>query len=138
MVALGQYDFAGNDVVVNSIAVGAALPGRYGTTLPTVTQATNRTTGVTLNALSGNIVTNNTSLAAEAAATFTVTNSKIAINDVVIVVMRSGSVGAMTDIQVTAVAAGSFNITVFNNNPAAGAAETGAIIINFVIIKALA
>lgn len=138
MVALGQVDMAGNDVVVNSVGVGAGRAGAYSTSLPTVTQATNRTTGVTINALAGTITTNNTSLAAEAAATFTVTNNKVAIGDAVILVMRSGAVGAMTDVQVTAVAAGSFNVTVFNNNPAAGAAETGAIILNFVVIKAYA
>lgn len=138
MVALGQVDLAGNDVVVNSIAIGAGLAGRYGTTLPTVTQATNRTTGVTINALSGNIVTNNASLAAEAAAAFTVTNSKVAIGDIVLACIRSGSNGGMTDIQVTTVAAGSFAVTVYNNNVAAGTAETGAISINFVVLKALA
>jgi len=138
MVALGQYDLAGNDVVVNSITVGAALPGRYGTTLPTVTQATNRTTGVTINALSGNIITNNASLAAEASATFVVTNNKVAINDVVILSQRSGSNGGGTDVLVSAVTNGTFSITVTNNNVAAGTAETGAITINFVIIKALA
>lgn len=102
-----------------------------------VTQATNRTTGVTLNNLSGQITTNNASLAAEVAAVFTVTNSQVAINDVVVVSQQSGSNGGDTNIYVSAVAAGSFNIAVANNNPAAGTAETGAIIINFAVIKAV-
>lgn len=103
----------------------------------TVTQATNRTTGVTINAICGTITTNNTSLAAEASAAFTVTNSSVAIGDVVVVSQRSGAVGAMTDVYVSAVAAGSFQITVANNNVAAGTAETGAIVINFAVIKAV-
>lgn len=101
----------------------------------TVTQITTRATGVTINALTGTIQTDTTSLAAEASAVFVVTNSKVAINDVVILNMRSGSIALNTDVVVSAVAAGSFSITVINNNVASGTAETGAIIINFAIIK---
>lgn len=100
-----------------------------------VTQATNRATGVTLNTLSGQITTNAASLAAEASAVFTVTNSKVAATDVVLVSIASGTVALNTDVVVSAVAAGSFNLTVINNNAAAGTAETGAIVINFVVIR---
>lgn len=100
-----------------------------------VIQITSRATGVTINALTGTIQTDTTSLAAEASAVFVVTNNKVAINDVVIVNMRSGSVALNTDVVVSAVAAGSFSLTVINNNVAAGTAETGAIIINFAVIK---
>lgn len=103
-----------------------------------VTQITSRATGVTINALCGTITTDTTSLAAEASAVFTVTNNKVEINDVVVCCQQSGKVALNTQIQVTAVAAGSFNITVVNNNVAAGTAETGAIIINFAVIKAVA
>lgn len=102
-----------------------------------VTQATNRTTGVTINALCGAITTNNASLAAEAAAEFTVTNDKVAIGDVPTVAQRSGSNGGNTDVFVSTVADGSFKIKVANNNPAAGTAETGAIIINFAVVRAV-
>ena len=101
----------------------------------TVTQQTNRTTGVTINTLSGAITTNNASLAAEATADFIVTNSKVEINDCVVVSQRSGSNGGGTLVSVSAVAAGSFTIRVHNGNVAAGTAETGAIIINFAVIK---
>lgn len=102
----------------------------------TVTQITNRSTGVTINKLCGTITTDTTSLAAEASAAFVVTNSKVAINDVVVVSIRSGSVALNTDVLVSRVANGSFTITVVNNNAAAGTAETGAIVINFAVIKA--
>lgn len=101
----------------------------------TVIQATSRTTGVTLNKLCGTITTNTTSLAALAAATFTVTNSQVGINDVIIVSKRSGSTNVKTDIRVTTVAAGSFSITIHNID--AATAEVGAIVINFTIIKAV-
>lgn len=105
----------------------------------TVTQLTNRSTGVTINALSGTITTNTTSLAAGASAVFTVTNSEVAIDDVILLTQRSGSSNAAgvaggTDVNVVAVAAGSFNIQVDNNSSTT--AETGAIIINFLIQKA--
>jgi hypothetical protein len=103
-----------------------------------VTQATNRTTGVTVSKLSGQITTNNASLAAETAAAFTVTNTQVAISDVVVVSQQSGSNGGNTNVYVSTTAAGSFAITVVNNNAASGTAETGAIIINFAVIKAVA
>lgn len=103
----------------------------------TVTQATNRTTAVTLNRICGAITTNNASLAAEAAAAFTVNNSLVAIGDVVVVSQRSGSDGGNTAVFVSATAAGSFQLKVANNNASAGTAETGAIIINFAVIKAV-
>lgn len=103
----------------------------------TVTQTTNRSTGVTLSKICGSIQTDTTSLAAEAAAEFTVTNTLVAIGDVVVVSQRSGSNGGNTNVFVSTVAAGSFAITVANNNAAGGAAETGAIIINFAVIKAV-
>lgn len=103
----------------------------------TVTQITNRATGVTINAVCGSITTDTTSLAAEASAVFVVTNSKVEIGDVPVVAIRSGKIALNTSVQVDAVAAGSFSIAVINNNVAAGTAETGAIVINFVIIKAV-
>jgi hypothetical protein len=102
-----------------------------------VTQTTSRSTGVTLNAMCGTITTDTTSLAAEASAVFTVTNSFVEIGDVVLLAQRSGKVALNTQVEVTAVANGSFNITVINNNVAAGTAETGAIVINFIVVKAV-
>lgn len=103
----------------------------------TATQTTNRSAGVQVDKVCGAITTDTTSLAAEASATFTVTNSAVAITDTVVVSIRSGSNGGNTSVSVKSVAAGSFNIMVSNNNAAAGAAETGAIVINFAVLKAV-
>ena len=103
----------------------------------TVTQATNRTTGVTLNAVCGQITTNNASLAAEGSADFAVTNSKVEAGDVVVASIASGSNGGGTLVNVVGVAAGSFTLRVHNGNVAAGTAETGAIVINFAVIKSV-
>lgn len=107
----------------------------------TVTQITNRSTGVTVNKVCGTIQTDTTSLAAGASAEFTVTNSAVAIGDVVVVSQQSGSsnvagVAGTTHVHVVTVAAGSFIISVDNNSSTT--AETGAIIINFAVIKAVA
>ena len=102
----------------------------------TVTQLTNRSTAVVINALCGTITTINTSLAAEAAASFTVNNSCVDTDDGVVIWQRGGAVGVLTDVVVIAQAQGSFTISVMNGNPAAGVAETGAIRIGFAVIKA--
>lgn len=106
----------------------------------TVTQITSRSTGVTMvpnPCLSGTIQTDTSSLAAEASADFVVTNSGVAIGDVVVVSIQSGAVGVGTTVSVSTVTAGSFTIRVHNGNAALGVAETGAIIINFAVIKAV-
>lgn len=103
-----------------------------------ITQITNRTTGVTLSKLSGTITTANNSLAAETAATFTVTNTTVAATDTVVVSISGGSNGGNTTVTVTTIAGGSFNITVANQNASGGAAETGAIVINYAVFKAVA
>ena len=51
------------------------------TTGGTVTQATNKSTAVTLNAESGQITMNNAALAAAAEVSFTVNNDKVAATD---------------------------------------------------------
>ena len=105
----------------------------------TVTQASSRSTGVTINALSGTITTDTTSLAAGASAEFTVTNSSVAADDVILLTQRSGSslvagVAGVAIVQVVTVAAGSFIISVQNGSSTT--ADTGAIIINFLVMKA--
>ena len=100
-----------------------------------VTQLTNRTTGVTINKNAGKITTNNASLAAEAAAAFVVTNDKVSLGDIILISQQSGAVGVLTTVEVVAVANGSFTLSVMNGNVAAGTAETGAIIINFIVFN---
>jgi hypothetical protein len=100
-----------------------------------VTQLTNRSTGVTVNAVCGKITTDATSLAAGAEATFVVTNSAVEVGDVVNICARSGQTAGTSIPFVTAVAAGSFSITLSNFH--ASTADTGAMIINFAVCKAV-
>lgn len=100
-----------------------------------VTQITNRATGVIADGLTGVITTDATSLAAEASAVFVVTNPSVRIGDIVVACIRSGKVALNTHVEVSAVANGSFSLTVINGNVAAGTAETGALVINWAIIR---
>lgn len=99
----------------------------------TVTQATSITTGVTLSAHSGQITTVSSTLAAGAEATFTVTNTNVAATDVVVVCLASTSSAGTPQAHCTAVAAGSFDITI--NNLHASAALDNTMVINFAVFK---
>ena len=101
-----------------------------------VTQATNKSTGVTLNNVSGSITMNNAALATSTAVGFTLTNSAIAATDTVSVGIKSGSTAATSYIVgVMATAAGSCFINVYN---CSGASASDAIVLNFNVIKGVA
>lgn len=99
----------------------------------TVSQATDRSTGVTLSKLSGQITGQATSLAASTSATFTVTNTLVGLNDTIVLSVQSGPTANTSIFTVSTVAAGSFNIRISNLSTAT--ADTGAPIINFNVIK---
>jgi len=99
----------------------------------TVTQATSITTGVTLNKVVGEVVTVSSTLAAAAEATFTVTNSAVAAHDGVVAWIKSTSSAGTPVVFVTAVAAGSFNITISNLH--ASAALDNTLTIGFAVLK---
>ncbi|MGY2995442.1 hypothetical protein [Mesorhizobium sp. URHB0026] len=96
-----------------------------------VTQLTSRTTGVTLNKASGG-VTMFSAAGSATAATFTVTNSTVAATDTIILSQKSGT--NLYNFIVTAVAAGSFNVTFFTT----GGTATDAPVINYNVIKGVA
>jgi hypothetical protein len=97
----------------------------------TVTQATSRTTGVTLNKTTG-AITLFSAAGTTTAATFTVTNSTVAETDVIILNQKSGT--DLYDLMVTAVTAGSFNLT-FRTT---GGTTTETPVFNFAVIKGVA
>jgi hypothetical protein len=96
-----------------------------------VTQATSRTTGVTLDKTTG-AITLFSAAGSATAATFTVTNSTVAATDVIILNQKSGT--DLYDLMVTAVAAGSFNIS-FRTT---GGTTTEQPVFNFAVIKGVA
>jgi hypothetical protein len=120
-----RIDSSGNLLVtgVGGLGYGTGSGGA-------VTQATSRTTGVTLNKTNGAI----TLVSAAGLATFqsfTVTNSTVAATDVVHVTQKSGT--DLYQIFVTATAAGSFQITFATT----GGTTTEQPVFNFAVLKAV-
>ena len=114
----------------------ATAPFGYGGsgTGGTVTQATSRTTGVTLNKVSGQITLfAATAISGHGSNEFTLTNSFIDATDVVHVCFASGLTSAQYGVTVTAVSAGSCKITVSNFSNSATPSDTP--VLNFVVIK---
>ena len=100
----------------------------------TVTQATSKSTGVTLNKTCGQITMNNAALLPQTAVAFTVTNSLVASTDVVIVNIDSVGTSGAYLVSVGAVGAGSFEITLYN---ATLGALGEAVVLNFAVVKAV-
>jgi hypothetical protein len=101
----------------------------------TVTQATNKTTGVTLNKITGQITMAATALASGASTTFVLTNSTIGANDIILTHHHSvGTTGAYFTWS-SNVAAGSCSITVRNSSLGS---LSEAIVLTFVVVKAAA
>lgn len=80
----------------------------------TVTQATSKSTGVTLNKVCGQITMNNAALASGASVTFTVTNSTCTTLTMALVNHVSGGTAGSYRVQGGNYANGSFGITVTN------------------------
>ena len=96
----------------------------------TVTQATSKSTAVTLNKPCGQITTHNASLANGTAVTFTVNNSLVGPNDTVIA--TAGAAFASYLVTAKTGNTGSFEIILRNLT---GSAPAEAVVINFAIIK---
>ena len=113
------------------IGAGKALGYTTGGAVP---QATDKSTGVTLNQAAGQITTSDASLAGGAEVSFTVTNDKVAATDVVAISLQSGASTGTYIVSISAVAAGSFNVTLSNVGTTAGE----ALVLNYAVIKAAA
>ena len=126
------------DVTVNagSLIITGAAEGIVHTNSGTVTQATDHTTGVTLNTTSGVITLAAVALNAATNAEFTVTNSTVQADSVIILTVQDEN--TTNNAQLTActhtIAGGSFKISV--HNPAAtGATSATASKIHFLVIN---
>jgi hypothetical protein len=108
----------------------------------TVTQATSRTTGVTLNKICGQITLVAGTIAGHEADEFVLTNSAIEAGDVVVASIKSGLAAGTAKyyrVGVTAVGAGSCTISVGNiDNGTIPSTGTDTPVLNFAVIKAVA
>ena len=141
-VAYSDPDLSG--ATVDNTPIGAVTPSTIvGTTVystseigyaaaaqGTVTQATSKSTAVTLNTSAGQITMNAASLATVTNVTFTLTNSTISAKDVLILTVTNGTSGAYNAF-VSSMAAGSATITLRNIS---GGSLSEAVVLNFAII----
>ena len=121
------------DISFSNLEYGLKTTG-----ITTVTQATDHTTGVTLNSAFGVITLAGVALNAAAEAEFTVTNSAVDTDSIILLTVQSPAAASATDnatmvAQISTVASGSFNIRL--TNPGAGNTSTNAHKIHFMIIK---
>jgi len=128
-VAYSDQDITGADFVYVDGELGytAAAQGQ-------VTQATNKSTAVTVNKSAGQITMNGAVLNATTNVTFTLNNSTISANDVIVLSVASGATAGAYNCWVSSKATGSCTITVRNIT---AVNLTEAIVINFAVIHCL-
>lgn len=127
------------DIIDANYSLVNSVTGQIGYTtgsptiaVSSVTQATSKSTGVTINAAAGQIVTSNASLAAAAEVAFVVTNSAVSAYDIPVVALASGAATAGTYLlSIAAVANGSFTVVISN---ASAGPLSEALTINFGIV----
>ena len=117
----------GNVRFVNAFGYGGAT-GVGGKAV----QAQDKSTAVTLNKVSGQIVMSGAALAAGGKVSFDVANSTVAPTDVVVVAVAAGGTANAYRAAVTAVGTGSFTVTVENIT---GGSLAESPVINFNVIK---
>jgi hypothetical protein len=124
-VAFEDQNIIGADTISSSGVLGytAAAQG-------TVTQATSKSTAVTLNKSAGQITMNGASLAATTNVTFTLNNSLISANDVIVLNVNGGTTAAY-NVYTSVIGAGSASITL--RNITAGPLSE-AVVLNFALI----
>lgn len=98
----------------------------------TITQSTDKTTGVTINKVTGQITMNNAALAASTSVGFTVTDSAVASVDTVIANIGSGATVNSYTVTVDAIGSGSFHVHLRN---VSGGSLSEALVLNFCVIK---
>ena len=125
-VAFTDQDIIGSQYVLSGEQLGYTTDAQG-----TVTQATSKSTGVTLNKSAGQITMNNAALASVTNVTFTLTNSFISANDILILNVGSGATAGAYNCWVSSLSAGSATITLRNIS---GGSLSEAVVINFALI----
>lgn len=125
-VAFLDQDIIGADFLYSDREIGYTTQAQG-----TVTQATDKSTAVTLNRSMGRITMNGAALAGNTAVSFTLNNSLLSAKDVIVVCISSGATAAAYATYVSSMTTGSAVITL--RNMTAGSLSE-AVIINYAII----
>ena len=124
-IAYEDQNIIGADVLYADSEIGYTSAGQG-----SVTQATDKSTAVTLNKSMGQIVTSNAALAAATNVTFTLNNSLLSAKDVIVLNVNGGTTGAY-NVYTSVIGAGSASITL--RNITAGSLSE-ALTLNFAVI----
>jgi hypothetical protein len=125
-IAYEDQNIIGSDAILSDMELGYTVAAQG-----TVTQATDKSTAVTLNKSAGRITMNAASLAATTNVSFTLNNNLISSNDVLILTISGGATVGAYNIWVNSMSAGTASITL-RNTTAGALAE--AVILNFALI----
>lgn len=125
-VAYTDQDIVGSQYVLSGEQLGYTTDAQG-----TVTQATSKSTAVTLNKSAGQITLNNAALASVTNVSFTLNNSFISANDILILNVGSGATAGAYNCWVSGLSAGSASITLRNIS---GGSLSEAVVINFALI----
>lgn len=125
-VAFTDQDINGANVVLVDEQLGYTTEGQG-----TVTQATSKSTAVTLNKAAGQITMNNASLGATTNVTFTLNNTFISANDILILNVAAGATAGAYNCWVSGLSAGAATITVRNIS---GGSLSEAVVVNYALI----
>jgi len=125
-VAFTDQDIIGSQYVLSGEQFGYTADAQG-----TVTQATSKSTAVTLNKSAGQITMNSAALASVTNVTFTLNNSFISANDILILNVSGGATSGAYNCWVSGLSAGSASITLRNIS---GGSLSEAVVINFALI----
>lgn len=125
-VAFTDQDINGANIVLVDEQLGYTTAGQGA-----VTQATSKSTAVTLNTPAGQITMNNAALGATTNVTFTLNNTYISTNDILILNVAANATAGAYNCWVSGLSAGSASITVRNIS---GGSLSEAVVINFALI----
>jgi len=126
-VAYSDQDLIGSDTVYVNGQLGYTTAGQG-----TVTQATSKSTAVTLNKSAGQITMNNAALAGATAVSFTLNNTFISTNDILILNVGAGATATAYTVYTSSISAGSAVITL--RNLTASTSYSEAVVLNFALI----
>jgi len=127
-VAYSDQDIIGADTLTTNSVLGYTVAAQG-----TVTQATSKSTAVTLNKSAGRITMNNAALVGNTAVSFTLTNSLISANDLIILNISGGAVADPTayTAYVSSMGTGTAIITLRNLT---ATSQSEAVVINFALL----
>lgn len=100
-----------------------------------VTQLSNKSTGVTCNFNNGKITMNNATLGDGNSVSFILTNNKIATTDVVIPCISGGATAGAYSVSCDQVSAGSCRISLRNDLARLLGSLSETVVLNFVVVK---